>query len=111
MKMPISKKIKLELNRQEVDSLLAILSAYNIFCIQNRNTRYMVTHLVGKFHIALAKAILNDTRIHKITITAAQAAAFDEAFVQTPILVQDYHLSAYDELLIDRIIYTINSQL
>lgn len=94
-----------------MESLLSILSAYNIFCIQNRNHRYMVAYLVGKFHLALVNGFVKEVKTLKISITAAQAAAFDEAFVQTPILVRDYNLSAYDELLIDRIIYTINSQL
>lgn len=109
--MNVNRKIILKLNRQEIQSLLPILSTFNIERIESRNVRYMVAHLVGKFHIALASAVLESPKKQKFTLTAAQAAAFDEAFVQTPILVSDYNLGLYEELVIDRIIYEINSQL
>lgn len=109
--MNVNSKIKLELNRAEIQSMLKILSNYNIFSMQNRNTRYMVAGLIGKFHLKLAAISVSPTKIHTISLSSAQAAAFDEAFVQTPILIKDYQLDQYEELLIDRIIYSINSQL
>lgn len=107
----MNKKIKIVLNNSELQSLLHVFSTYNVFSIQNRNSRYMVAGLIGKLHIKLTNLAQSDKKKHSINLSGAQAAAFDEAFVQTPVLVRDYHLDLYEELLIDRIVYEINSQL
>ncbi|MBN2747174.1 MAG: hypothetical protein JXR34_10655 [Bacteroidales bacterium] len=109
--MNVNSKIKLELNRDEIQSLLNILSNYNVFSLQTRNIRYMVSVLLGKFHLKIAALQVSGAKTHTISLSSAQAAAFDEAFVQTPFLEMSYHLNEYEEVLIDRIIYLINSQL
>lgn len=75
-------KIQLELSGVEVRCLLSLMFQYNTYWIDNRNERIMVMDLLGKLIVKLSQ--LNGDS-HKISISAATAAAFDLAFRCTPI--------------------------
>jgi type VI protein secretion system component VasF len=100
-------KIKIKLNNSEIKGLLLLFIHYNINWIEERNVRLMVQNLISQLQVKLmAKAM--DGKEHIISLSFAQAAAFDEAFRNTPIPAQDYHVGIYEQNVLDQMLNQIN---
>jgi len=103
-------KIKLVLSTIEIRSLLSLMFRYDPQWIVDRNTRLMVSELLGKLIIKFSTIAEGANKEHKISITQAQAAAFDLAFRETPIPPGDhpYFGTVYEENVIMRVMDMIN---
>ena len=105
----MKEKIKIELNRNEIAALVMVLFQYNTSWITNRNTRLMILELLYQLHKKLTSLyLLGGSSSRIISITQAQAAAFDQAFRQTPIPEHEAKLPLYEQTLINSILNQIN---
>ena len=104
-------KIKLVLSTIEIRSLLSLMFRFDPQWIVDRNSRLMVSELLGKLIIKFSSIAEGANKEHKISITQAQAAAFDLAFRETPIPVNEGHPffgTGYEENVIMRVLDMIN---
>ena len=101
-------KLKIELNISELESLVLTFSQYPIAEITDRNTRLMVHELLSKLGKKLMGLIMTGGKERIVSFNLGQAAAFDEAFRQTPISQSSYTLGLYEETIINRILNEIN---
>lgn len=99
---------KIKLNISEMQCLIVVFGNYPISQIKERNTRLMVSELLIKFGKKLMGLILTGGKERIVSLSKAQAAAFDEAFRQTPTLEHAYKLGVYEETLVNRILNEIN---
>ena len=109
------KKIKIKLNKSEIERLLAVFTNYDINWIQNPNARVMVSYLLGKRQKKLYNLTYNATvkTERNVTLTMPEAAAFDEAFNSVYInhQVGNYLFSIYESTLINKILTVIGQEL